>query len=159
MYTSTGLKDLIRISDTYAEIEMPFHGTAVNGMLLWLDETLIKQWWRATDARIDPQPGGMFYMTWALPQNDKNKTIYGVIDDINTEDNCFKITKVIYLTDEDKLTNMEMNVSFRKEIGKRSTIKLRLSHNFDPYMKHSFDKAIVIAWPRMFGLFKEFIEN
>jgi uncharacterized protein YndB with AHSA1/START domain len=159
MYTSTGLKELIQISDTYAEIEMPFYGTAVNGMLLWLDETLIKQWWKATDAKIDPQPGGMFYMTWANTRSNKNQTVYGVIDDINTENNSFKITKVIYITDEDKMTGMELNISFSKEVGKRSVIKLRLSHNFDPYMKHSFDKVVGVAWPRMFGMFKEFIEN
>jgi hypothetical protein len=155
----TGLKDLINIADTYAEIEMPFQGTAVNGMLLWLDENLMKKWCQLNDARIDPQPGGMFYLTWTTTKKKENHAVFGVIDEINTETNSFKVTKIICVTDESKLTGLELNVSFGEEMGKNSSIKVRLTHNFDPYIKLTFDRSVQSNWPKTFNLFKEFIEN
>lgn len=139
---------------------MPYRGTAVNGMLLWLDENLLKQWCQLTDAKIDPQPGGMFYLTWTDDnQMHQNRTVYGIIDEIDTETNSFKVTRIICVLDENKLDGLEMNVSFAREKDKCSAIKLRVSHKLDPYMKVSFDDAVTHNWPKTFSLFKEFIEN
>lgn len=158
-YTSTLLKDLIHITDTYAEIEMPFRGTAVNGMLLWLDENLMKQWCNLSYVKIEPQPGGMFYLTWAGKEIHEDRTVYGVIDEIDTERNSFKIKKVICVLDEQKLSGLEIEVSFSKDIEKCSSVKMRVSHSFDRYIKPTFDKAVEDNWPKTFSLFKEFIEN
>jgi hypothetical protein len=155
----TQLKELIHISDKYAEIEMPFRGTAVKGMLLWLDENLMKKWCHLTDAKIDPQPGGMFYLAWTNPEMKDSHAVIGVIDEINTDNNSFKVTKLICVTDEGKMSGLEMDVSFAKEMAKGSSIRLRVSHNYDPYMKLNFDKAVQSNWPETFRLFKKFIEN
>jgi len=101
----------------------------------------------------------MFYLTWATPEIKESHAILGVIDEINTEMNCFKVTKLICITEEGKMAGLEMDVSFTKEIGKGSSIKVRLTHNLDPYMKPGFDNLIQNIWPETFRLFKEFVEN
>lgn len=138
---------------------MPYRGTAVNGMLLWLDENLLKKWCQLSDAKIDPQPGGIFYLTWTGKQMHEDWTVYGVIEKIDTEANSFKVTKLMCVLDQNKLEGLEMNVSFSKEQNKCSAIKLRVSHKFDTNSKDSFDKAVANNWPTTFTLFKEFIEN
>jgi hypothetical protein len=138
---------------------MPYRGTAVNGMLLWLDENLLKKWCKLSDAKIDPQPGGMFYLTLRGKHIREDWTVFGVIEIIDTEANSFKVTKLMCVLDENKLDGLEMSVSFSEEQNKCSAIKLRVSHTFDPNSKDSFDKAVANNWPTTFTLFKEFIEN
>lgn len=153
-----GVKNLIQITDTYAELEMTYHGTVLNGMLLWLDEHLIKEWWKLSDAKIEPVKGGIFYLRWSSERKGTH-VFYGVMDEVNTEDCFFKVSKIIYINNEDKMGQLDLHICFKECPEKQSVIKIRLSHTFDPVSKIVFDKGVLLSWPRTFDLFKKFVEN
>jgi hypothetical protein len=160
MILRNDMKDLIRLGDNFAEMEMPFRGTATNGMLLWLDEHLLKQWWKLSDAKVEPEREGMFYLRWSADEDRKNHAVlYGILDEIDTEANFFKVKKIIYVIGKIKLSGLELHVSFNKYPGTDSAIKTRLSHSFDPHMKTLFDKSVLLSWPQTFGLFRKFVES
>ena len=159
MPLSNDLKELIHFSDKYAEIEMPFRGTVTNGMLLWLDEHLLKQWWKLSDAKVELQSGGMFYLRWSGREDKGNHAIFGILDEIDSEANSFKVKKIIYVTGTTKFSGLELHVSFSNHGGNDSAIKLRLSHLFDPYTRNLFDKSVLLSWPPTFSLFRKFVES
>ncbi|MBL7737747.1 MAG: SRPBCC domain-containing protein [Chitinophagaceae bacterium] len=149
---------MIRIRGSYAEIAMPFTGEIPHGMLLWLDEDLIKEWWNLSDVKIEPRPGGIFYLRWGRAAHKQAHAMYGIMDRIDVEANSFSVSKIIYVTGEGKMTDLHLDVSFVKISELSSIIRFRLSHQFDHHTTALFKRVVMLSWPGTFRRFKEFAE-
>ncbi|HEY6502821.1 MAG TPA: SRPBCC domain-containing protein [Chitinophagaceae bacterium] len=149
---------MIRFGDNYAEIEMPYRGSTMNGMLLWLDEHLIKQWWNLSEAKIEPKTGGVFYLRWPVKEDRGSRVIYGILDELDTEAGSFSVKKIIYMNDGTKMSGFVLEVLFIRYSESNSAIKVRLSHPLDSSTKVFFDKSVLKSWPGALALFRKFVE-
>ncbi len=152
------LKEYIRLANTSAAIELPYNGTVTCGMLACLDETSLRKWWKLSAIKIEPEPGGIFYVQWPATSKGAH-VIYGVMESIDTETNAFSVNKMIFVHNEEKITGLELAVSFLIVSASQSLICVKVNHQFEEYTKLVFDKAVMQLWPVTFRKFKKFVEK
>jgi hypothetical protein len=147
------------VGEDFAEADLTYKGTPSRGMLAWLDNNQLKNWWKANSAIIEPAEGGMFYINWEPTSNDPEFAIYGIIHSIDAENHRFAINKVLCISPYGKLTNIFFEVSFHVLEGGYSSMKLVQKHNMTGENKRRYDTAVNDTWPRSLTMLKQFLEQ
>jgi hypothetical protein len=146
-----------RVEDSFTEISIEFTGLPVVGMLSWLEEIQIKRWWQLEEARIDPEVGGLFYLRWLEKDTATTHVIYGSIEVIDTENNFFKVVKVIYIFGEAKMQGLSITVSFSPQFDAISLLTVKIEHPFGIESRKYFDDIVLKSWPASLLRFSNFM--
>lgn len=151
-------KELIETGDGFAQIAFQYKGSREAGMLAWVDDTEMKAWWKADNVIIDPYPGGMFYITWA--ENDKinQYTIYGVMELIDDENHCIKISKIFFMAPGGKLGPLQLHI-WLETAGEETKFCLRHTHNHRGQSQEFYQASVYASWPQTFSLLKNHLEK
>jgi Activator of Hsp90 ATPase homolog 1-like protein len=146
-----------KVEDSFTEISIEFHGLPVAGMLSWLEEVQIKKWWQLEEVRIDPEVGGLFYLRWLKKDTGVTHVIFGSIEVIDTENNFFKIAKVIYIFGEAKMQGLSITVSFLPHLDTISLLSVKIEHPYGIDSRKYFDEIVHKSWPASLQLFSNFM--
>lgn len=152
------IKRLITFTGSTASLEIKYRGTVTSGMLCWLESAMIKDWWKATEARVEPEQGGIFYLNWT-EEPGKDHVVYGVVQQVDPEYGTIRVGKILYIFPEGRLSNLDLEIGFRQIRDSKSSLRVTLHHGFDGAARAQCENHVLRAWPRSFALFLAYIEQ
>ncbi len=145
--------------EDFARADLTYKGTPASGMLAWLDNNQIKNWWRADSAIIEPAQGGMFYINWEPNGNDPERAIYGIINSIDAENHYFSVNKILCITPYGKLNNIFLDVSFYALEGGHTHMRLLQKHKMTGEIKRRYETAVQDTWPGSLVMLQKHLEQ
>jgi Activator of Hsp90 ATPase homolog 1-like protein len=151
--------DKINIDKGRASFSFDFKGTSQNGMLAYLDETTLKQWWKADIVNIEPILNGLFYISWGNRASQHEHVLYGVITKLDVREYVIEISKVLYIHPNGKMENIKLTIQFKDLAPNICNIHLVQQHNFTGNAKKEHDNIVVKSWPVSMALLKSFLEQ
>jgi uncharacterized protein YndB with AHSA1/START domain len=158
MLFNPDIRKLITFSDSSSSIEMKYKGSASSGMLCWLDSNIIKEWWKAKEAKIEPEQGGLFYLNWTGDVGEDH-VVYGVIDAVDADNGRIRVNKILYIYPEGRMSNLELEIHFQQVKETKTHIRFTIHHRFAGHARNTYESIVLKAWPKTFALFKYFVEK
>jgi Activator of Hsp90 ATPase homolog 1-like protein len=149
----------IEIGEDFMKAAMLYTGEPVSGMLAFLDVERIKTWWKATDGTIEPYQGGIFYLTWGVPNSGAEHAIFGIVKKIDTEQNIIEVDKILYTSPLGKMENIFLHISFTPVSNTETETIIIHRHSFKGVMKKIYEDTIAMTGPKTCSLLKNYLEE
>lgn len=150
---------MIETGDDFVKATMAYTGDPVSGMLAFLDLSRVKTWWKAIDGTIEPYQGGMFYLTWGLPNSGAEHAVFGIVKNIDTEQNIIEVDKILYTSPLGKMENIFLHISFTAINETETEMILIHRHGFKGVMKKIYDDTIDMIGHKTCSRLKNYLEE
>lgn len=147
----------IVLGKNFAEGYFDYTGSPEEGILAWLDASEVKQWWKASDAIIEPYPGGMFYIAWV--REDGRYVIYGVVDVVDDEKDCIEVSKILFTSPNGQLGPIKLMVRADVLPSGEARLVIRHEHQHAGVLLAAYNNAVYDAWPKTFAMLKKHLKN
>jgi hypothetical protein len=152
-------EQLIEYTGSDARISLTYKGTPAAGMLAWLDSTELTKWWKADSAIVEPFPGGMFYLTWSEHLSSKQHAVYGIMEQVDVENNIIQISKIMYISPVGKMGHLHLHIHFETVNLNESRMQLIHTHNYTGQTLKLYVASVKASWPKTFSLLKKHLES
>ena len=151
--------ELIQTGENFAQISFTYSGTPEAGMLAWLDSDEMKTWWRADNVIIEPYPSGMFYISWDEKYESRQHAVYGVIDGLDVENHCIKISKLFYMGPAVKIGPTHLHIELQNRGNGYTRFWMLHTHPHQDQLQKLYNASVYASWPKSFSLLKKYLER
>jgi hypothetical protein len=149
----------IETGEDFVKATMAYAGDPVSGMLAFLDLSRVKTWWKAADGSIEPYQGGMFYLTWGVPNSGAEHAVFGIVKNIDTEQNIIEVDRILYTSPLGKMENIFLRITFTAISNTETETIIIHRHGFKGVMKKVYDDTIDMIGHKTCSRLKSYLEK
>jgi hypothetical protein len=150
----------IRFEEQRAVAKLVYKGRPAEGLLAWIDNERVTDWWQLDFVDIDPEPGGVYFLGWGGNGMDMpSMAVYGVVSLVDAEDNTFLVKHIYYNTPDGKLGPIDMKIHVTDKGDGFSELTLEQQHNFAGQMKEQYEQYVTQDWPKVFHLLEKYLAS
>jgi hypothetical protein len=149
----------IETGEDFMKATMAYTGDPVSGMLAFLDLKRVKTWWKAADGTIEPYQGGMFYLTWGVPNSGSEHAVFGIVKNIDTEQNIIEVDRILYTSPLGKMENIFLRITFAAISDTETETIIIHRHGFKGVMKKIYDDTIDMIGHKTCSRLKSYLEK
>jgi uncharacterized protein YndB with AHSA1/START domain len=124
----------------------------------FLDPELMKQWWGATRARVEPRRGGIWAAAWGEPGQGYRYVVSGVVKSLKPAKRLTLDPLVYFNFERPVLGPMRLLVSLRERGGLTHVAVRQEGYGEGPDWDWYY-QAVVKGWKDALANLKEFLES